>query len=89
MSELGKEDSRWIERLEAEFWREQAVWQATLKENGRLEGALRKYGEHTPDCGKWDKMDSGQLFARHDWKCTCGFEEALSPTQEVDDECRD
>ena len=47
----------------------------------RLEGALRLYGEHTPECGCWDKMDSGQLFARHDWQCTCGFREALDKEQ--------
>jgi len=47
----------------------------------RLEAALWEYGEHNPKCGKWDKMDSGQLFARHDWKCTCGFDEALDKEQ--------
>jgi hypothetical protein len=53
----------YVERLEARV--------------AELEGALIRYGEHEPECGKWDKMDSGQLFARHDWPCTCGLEQAL------------
>jgi len=57
---------------------EAALAEAEIK---HLEDALRLYGEHNPECGCWDKMDSGQLFARHDWQCTCGFREALDKEQ--------
>ena len=65
----------------AECWRQHGHSACAEREMARLqerlEGVLRLYGEHTPECGCWDKMDSGQLFARHDWQCTCGFREAL------------
>ena len=29
--------------------------------------------EHNADCTCMDRMDSGKPFARHDWRCSCGY----------------
>lgn len=50
----------------------------------RLRAALQLHGTHTTECAKWDKMDSGQLFMRHDWPCSCGLEEALAQESDND-----
>ena len=37
----------------------------------------QKYADHLPDCSCLDKMDSGRLFPRHDWQCSCGLRKLL------------
>jgi hypothetical protein len=48
-----------------------------VKRIAELERVLQIHGVHVTECAKWDKMDSGQLFLRHDWPCSCGLEAAL------------
>jgi hypothetical protein len=72
--EVGEDKVGWCE-----FARtlERELSAATERERGLLE-ALRKHGGHTLDCTKWDRMDSGTLFPRSDWTCSCGLDAALS-----------
>jgi hypothetical protein len=56
---------------------QETIESAQRKRIAELERVLQIHGVHVTECAKWDKMDSGQLFLRHDWPCSCGLEAAL------------
>jgi hypothetical protein len=72
-----------IERLNGLVALQKKDMKVAMDENAKLRAALILHGVHEAGCAKWDKMDCGQLFVRHDWPCSCGLEAAL---KETDDE---
>ena len=55
------------------------------KEIERLRAVVTRYAGHDAGCTCEDLMDSGVIFYRHDWPCSCGYLEALAAL-EGDDE---
>ena len=52
----------------------------------KLESALTRYATHDAGCVCEDLMDSGDIFYRHDWPCSCGYREAIAAAEVIENE---
>ena len=82
-----------IERLKADYDEcYQDLVDETLRANAaeeridKLQAVVTRYAEHDAGCTCEDLMDSGDIFYRGDWTCSCGYREALAALKEADDE---